>query len=131
MSPVPTFTKVLLYTDSDGRSRFRDDAMPMMASGAIGFLSDVFPARGYQLRHSPAGYESPFHCSSVPQWVFVLSGIMEIKLIDGETRQFRAGQSFLSQDLLPDGADFQDGLHGHASRQIGTEPLVTLFVRLS
>ena len=56
-----------------------------------------------QLRHSPVGFRSDFHCTSAPQWVFVLGGEMEIGLQDGTFRRFRPGQHFLSADVLPPG----------------------------
>ena len=44
-------------------------------------------------------------------------------------RVFRPGSHFYSADTLPEGASFDPTVHGHCSRQLGTEPLVTLFVR--
>jgi len=35
----------------------------------------------------------------------------------------------LIADLLPAGALFDPSVHGHWSRQLGADPLVTLFVR--
>ena len=45
------------------------------------------------------------------------------------TRVFGPGQCFYSNDTLPPGATFDPTVHGHCSRQLGDEPLVTLFVR--
>jgi uncharacterized cupin superfamily protein len=84
---------------------------------------------GYQLRHSPVGFRSTFHCTENPQWVFILSGHMEIGLQDGSSRVFSPGEHFYSADVLPQGSSFDDKVHGHWSRQVGNTPLVTLFVR--
>ena len=54
---------------------------------------------------------------------------MEIGLQDGSSRIFGPGQHFFSADTLPAGATFDADVHGHWSRQLGTEPLQTLFVR--
>jgi len=54
---------------------------------------------------------------------------MEIGLQDGSSRVFSPGEHFYSADLLPDGASFDARVHGHWSRQVGADPLVTLFVR--
>ena len=54
---------------------------------------------------------------------------MEIGLQDGSSRVFAPGEHFYSADVLPAGATFDPALHGHWSRQVGGEPLVTLFVR--
>ena len=84
---------------------------------------------GYQLRHSPVGFRSQFHCTTTPQWVFILSGSMEIGLQGGASRIFKPGEHFFSADVLPAGAAFDATVHGHWSRQVGSEPLQTLFVR--
>jgi hypothetical protein len=54
---------------------------------------------------------------------------MEIELQDGSRRVFEPGQHFHSADLLPAGSVFDPRVHGHRSRQLGPEPLLTLFVR--
>ncbi len=59
----------------------------------------------------------------------ILSGRMEIGLQDGSSRVFGPGEHFHSDDRLPAGATFDPRLHGHRSRQVGDEPLVTMFVR--
>ena len=92
-------------------------------------LSEVFACGGYQLRHSPVGFRSQFHCTTTPQWVFILGGQMEIGLQGGSSRVFAPGQHFYSADLLPQGAVFDPAVHGHCSRQLGEDPLITLFVR--
>ena len=126
---MTTFTQVILYTDTDGRARFREEAIELNEGTPKALLSPLAPSGGYQLRHSPVGFRSEFHCTGNPQWLFVLGGAMEIGLQDGSTRVFLPGSHFYSADTLPGGASFDPRLHGHCSRQLGTEPLVTLFVR--
>ena len=92
-------------------------------------LSALMPSGGYQLRTSPVGFRSSFHCTGEPQWVFILGGQMEISLQDGSARVFRPGEHFYSADVLPAGQTFDATLHGHWSRQVGPDPLVTLFVK--
>ena len=126
---MSTFTRVVLFTDTDGRARFREEAVPLSEGTPQSRLSTLLPASGLQLRQSPVGFRSSFHCTSTPQWLFVLSGCMEIGLQDGSARQFGPGDHFYSADVLPEGATFDPQLHGHCSRQVGDEPLVTVFVR--
>jgi len=123
-----TFIKVTLFTDRDGRARFREEPIALPEGTPQSMLSKVFPSSGYQLRHSPIGFRSQWHCTPTPQWVFILSGEMEIGLRDG-SRLFKPGQHFYSADTLPGGATFDANLHGHWSAQRGKEPLVTLFVK--
>ena len=123
------FTRVVLFTDTDGRARFREDSIPLDQGTPQSQLSALMTSGGYQLRHSPVGFRSQFHVSTHPQWVFILGGQMEIGLQDGSSRVFGPGQHFYSADLLPEGATFDPGVHGHWSRQVGPDPLVTVFVR--
>ena len=123
------FTKVVLFTDTDGRARFRAEAVALTQGTPQSMLSDVFASGGYQLRTSPVGFRSQFHCTTTPQWVFILGGQMEIGLQDGSSRVFTPGQHFYSADVLPPGAQFDPTVHGHWSRQLGDDPLITLFVR--
>jgi hypothetical protein len=124
-----TFTQTILYTDTDGRARFREQAIALNEGKPAAVLSPLMPSGGYQLRMSPVGFRSDFHCTGDAQWVFILSGQMEISLQDGSSRIFHPGQHFYSADTLPAGATFDATVHGHWSRQVGPEPLVTLFVR--
>jgi hypothetical protein len=126
---MTTFTKVILFTDADGRARFRDEVLQLDQGKPSARLSALMPSGGYQLRHSPVGFRSEFHCTGDPQWVFILGGVMEIGLQDGSFRRFGPGEHFYSADVLPSGATFDPAVHGHCSRQVGPEPLVTVFVR--
>ena len=126
---MTTFQKTILFTDTDGRARFRDEPIELTEGKPQAQLSALMASGGYQLRHSPVGFRSTFHCTENPQWVFILSGHMEIGLQDGSSRVFSPGEHFYSADVLPQGASFDDKVHGHWSRQVGNTPLITLFVR--
>jgi hypothetical protein len=126
---VTAFRKTVLFTDGDGAARFREEEVALGEGSPVAMLSPLFSSGGYQLRHSPVGFRSSFHCTPAPQWVFILRGAMEISLQDGASRTFRPGEHFYSADTLPAGATFDATRHGHWSRQVGDEPLVTLFVR--
>jgi hypothetical protein len=126
---LAAFTQVILETGPDGRARWREQAIALGEGKPQARLSALRPSAGYQLRESPVGFRSEFHCTGDPQWVFILHGAMEIGLQDGTSRVFRPGQHFYSADTLPPGAAFDPQVHGHWSRQVGDEPLQTLFVR--
>ena len=129
MRLMNTFTRVILFTDTDGRARFREEPLALTQGTPQSRLSELMASGGYQLRESPVGFRSQFHVSPHPQWVFILQGQMEIGLQDGSSRVFGPGQHFYSADMLPQGATFDPAVHGHWSRQLGAEPLMTLFVR--
>lgn len=126
---MTNFTKVVLFTDTDGKARFKEESIPMGEGNPQSLLTNIFSAEGYQLRYSPVGFRSQFHVTGKPQWVFILSGQMEIGLQDGTSRVFSAGEHFYSADTLPEGATFDAAVHGHWSRQVGDEPLRTLFLK--
>ena len=126
---MTSLTKVVLFTDQDGRARFREELVALTEGQPSSQLSPLLPSGGYQLRQSPVGFRSSFHCTGSPQWVFILRGQMEIFLQDGSSRLFKAGEHFYSADTLPEGAVFDASVHGHWSQQVGPEPLQTLFVR--
>jgi hypothetical protein len=128
-STMTTFKKTVLYTDADGRAKFREEEIALTEGTPQSMLSALSPSSGYQLRHSPVGFTSQFHCTTTAQWLIVLGGKMEIGLQDGSTRTFVPGDHFYSADLLPEGAVFDAAVHGHCSRQVGDSPLVTMFVR--
>jgi hypothetical protein len=126
---MESFTKVILFTGIDGRAGFREEQIAYSQGHSQAQLSEVLPASGLQLRHSPLGFRSAVHATTQPQWVFILQGMMEIGLLDGSSRVFRAGEHFYSADTLPEGVEFDPEIHGHWSRQVGEEPLVTVFVK--
>jgi len=123
------FTRLILETGADGRARWREEAIALDQGTPQARLSALMPSGGLQLRESPVGFRSDFHCTGAPQWVFILQGVMEIGLQDGSSRRFGPGSHFYSADTLPAGESFDPARHGHCSRQVGDEPLVTLFVR--
>jgi hypothetical protein len=126
---MATFKKIELFTDVDGRARFRESLVALENGTPQSMLSDLFTSGGYQLRESPVGFRSQFHCTGSPQWVFILRGLMEIGLQDGSSRIFGPGDHFYSADFLPANATFDANIHGHWSAQVGADALVTLFVR--
>jgi hypothetical protein len=126
---MTTFTKTILFTDTDGRARFKHEEIALSEGSPQSMLSQLMPSGGMQLRMSPVGFRSQFHVSPHPQWVFILQGQMEIFLQDGTSKVFSPGDHFYSADVLPQGATFDPKVHGHWSRQVGPDPLQTLFVR--
>lgn len=122
------FKKVILFTDTDGRSRFREEMIELTEGTQQIQLSPTFGSSDCRIRRSPVGYSYGFHCSSRPLWVVILQGQLQISLQDGTSRLFKPGDCLLSANVLPPGAVFDKNVHGHASRQVGPDPLVTMFV---
>jgi hypothetical protein len=129
MESMPFLLQTELFTDIDGRAKFRDIKVNLSEGSTAAALSPIQPSQGFQFRTSPVGFRSAFHCTTTPQWLIVLQGAMEIGLQDGSSRTFQPGQGFYSNDTLPESTVFDASLHGHWSRQVGDVPLVTVFVR--
>ena len=124
------FSKIVLFTGDDGRARFREESIALSEGTPQMQLSAPMAATQYLLRRSPVGFRSEPHCAPYPMWVFVLVGEIEVGLL--VLLVFRqAGGVFYSADMLPEGASFDPAVHGHWSRQVGADPLVTLFLRPS
>ena len=100
---MDTLNKVILFTDTDGRARFRDEEVPLTEGTPQSRLSALMAASACQLRQSPVGFRSSFHCTGHPQWLFVLGGQMEIFLQDGSSRTFGPGNSFIRPTPCPMG----------------------------
>ena len=64
---MDSFTKVILFTDRDGLARFREEEVLLTEGTPQAALSPVYPASGYQLRRSPVGFRSQWHCTPAPQ----------------------------------------------------------------
>jgi hypothetical protein len=75
------FKRKLLH--SNDRSQFQKVQVDLSEGTPQAMLSKLRPASGYQLRHSPIGFRSDFHCTTVPQFVFSRSDEIEIDLQDG------------------------------------------------
>jgi hypothetical protein len=129
MDNMPFLLLPELFTDTDGVAKFRDIRLNLSEGSPAARLSPLAQSTGHQFRMSPVGFRSSFHCTTTPQWLIVLQGAMEIGLQDGSSRVFKAGQCFYSNDTVPAGVAFDAAVHGHWSRQVGDEPLVTVFVR--
>lgn len=116
---MPVLHQIVLFTDSDGHARFRDEPIPPSERRPAARLSPLLASGGYQLRESPVGFRSEFHCAGAPPWLFLQRGQLEIGLQEGSTRVFGPGQHFCSADALPGRATFDPALHGHRSQQMG------------
>lgn len=127
--PLSSLNVSVLYTGADGLARFREQSVALSEGSPAARLSAWMQAAACRLRRSPVGFASDFHCTDQPQWLFVLQGVMEIGLRDGSARRFEPGMFFYSADTLPVGERFDPGRHGHCSRQVGPDALVTLFVQ--
>jgi hypothetical protein len=97
---------VRMYTGNDGQTHFEDLHMPAadIQNVAIQAGSDIV------FRRFPADYFSDWHTAPRRQYIFVLSGQMEIGIGDGTTRRFGPGDVVLADDMTG---------KGHTTRSLG------------
>jgi len=90
---------VRLYEGDDGQSHFED--MDMREDG--GFLFATHSVTGLVFKNDPAAHLGDFHTAPRRQYCITLSGSAEIKVGDGTSRTFRAGDVFLAEDVMGQG----------------------------
>ena len=88
-----------IYTGGDGQTHFEELDFPAPA------VERVAIKQGDEMvfRRSEAGMATDWHHPSRRQYLFVLSGRMEVTIGDGSTRQFQAGDVLLAEDMTGQG----------------------------
>ncbi len=109
-----------LYTGDDGLSYFRDVDEPMSEQGPGTQLSKLFQAKGMIMRRNTADYQLDYHPAPRRQFIFNLTGIVEIVASGGETRQLGPGSIMLADDTTG---------KGHISKALTPERL-SIFVHV-
>jgi hypothetical protein len=95
---------VRIHTGDDGQTHFEDIPPPADQSVALP------PAGNLVFRTFPADYFSDWHNAPRRQYIFILSGQVEIGIGDGTTRRFGPGDAILADDLTG---------QGHTTRSLG------------
>jgi hypothetical protein len=125
------FTKTILFTDTDGRAKFREESVALTEGTPQAALSPLDAFRGLPVAaQSRWAFAAPSIAPAVRSGCSCSRGRMEIGLQDGSSRRVSdRGNTSIRPIRLPEGATFDATIHGHWSRQVGPEPLITLFVR--
>ena len=110
-----------ISTGADGETHFRDIEIPLAEAGAIGRLSQTFPAAGVVFRETPADYDYDWHPAPRRQYIVLLDGEIEITVGDGETRRFRGGDVLLVEDTQG---------KGHRTRTVDGRVRRSVFIAL-
>ena len=105
---------VRIYTGSDGESHFEEIEPPYQQTPR-GERTPLEGAHGIEFARLQPGYFSDWHHAPRRQYVFGVSGAMEIGIGDGTIRTFGPGDVLLAHDLTG---------RGHTMRVVGTEPRV-------
>ena len=95
------YTRV--YSSPDGVSHFRDEAMAMEPGVYVQGIplvdsGETQPATALRFSHVAAGYDSDWHPAPRRQFVLILSGVLEVKVGDGDARRFGPGSVVFVED---------------------------------
>jgi hypothetical protein len=116
-----TFRVTRVWADEAGTTHFDELQIPLVDAGAIGSLSEPWPAGGVIFRANDPDYDYDWHPAPRRQLVVLLDGEIEIEVGDGETRRFRGGDVLLIEDTTG---------RGHRTRTVDSRPRRSLFVAL-
>jgi len=116
-----------IYCDATGESHFEDVSVPV---APINFappappLSVAAPIRAERLilAELPLAWSSTWHPAPQRQFYFHLSGTLEVKVSDGQVRQFSSGSLVLLEDITG---------RGHCTRVLGSAVVRGVFVHLA
>lgn len=108
---------VRIYTGNDGHTHFEDLHVPAEEVQNVAIQAGT----PIVFRRFPADYFSDWHTAPRRQYIFVMSGHMEIGIGDGTTRRFGPGDVVLADDLTG---------QGHTTRSMG-EPRVSATVAVA
>jgi hypothetical protein len=111
-----------VYADAAGESHFDEIDIPLQDRGAIGRLSEPYPANGVIFRENDADYDFDWHCAPQRQYIVLLDGAIELETSDGEKRRFGGGDILLVEDVTG---------RGHRTRTVDNRPRRSLFVTLA
>jgi len=114
------FPVVRIFTGADGITHFEDGLVPLVSVGEIGDLSEEIPGGTVRFRRTDAGYDYDWHPTPARQFIFMMSGAVEIEVGDGEVRRITAGQTLFLEDVDPP---------GHRTRNAGPTPRWSVFVQ--
>ena len=104
---------VRLYTGNDGQSHFEDLDMP---SGQVEQV-ELKAGADLTFRRSADGSFRDWHNAPRRQYVFILSGAMEIGIGDGTKRSLGPGDILMAEDLTG---------HGHTTLAVGDRVSVSV-----
>jgi quercetin dioxygenase-like cupin family protein len=112
---------IRIYTGADGRSHFEDIELRLSSQGDKSESAELIPGSGIVVRRFDPTRSNPWHHAPGRAAVFTLSGAVDIEIGDGTVRRLGPGDILIAEDLTG---------QGHATREVGPEPRVSIFVPL-
>ena len=112
---------IRIYTGADGASHFEELHPKLEPMGDQSASAELIPGSGIMIRRFEPTRSNPWHHAPGRYAVFTLSGAVDIEIGDGTVRRLGAGDILIAEDLTG---------QGHATREVGPEPRVSIFVPL-
>ena len=125
-----SFEIPLITSDSSYTSIFSSVQYPQHTRGDM-LLTDRIDALNLRLRISEPGYQSDWHIAGDPTLIVVQQGTLRIILRNNSLREFKAGDSFIAADYLPEATSFDTKKHGHRAEVVGNEKLIAVHIKLA
>ena len=113
---------IRIYAGSDGQSHFEEIQPRYESRGDQSETTELIPGTGILIRRFEPTRSNPWHHAPGRYAVFTLSGAVDIEIGNGAVRRLGAGDILIAEDLTG---------QGHATREVGPEPRVSIFVPLA
>ena len=108
-----------LYEDQNGESHFRDIEIEWAEERNFSKYSAWMPANGIIFRETSGDYDLDWHPAPRRQYIVNLDAGVKITASDGESREIKAGEIILVEDLTG---------KGHLSQSVGGQLRHSLFI---
>jgi len=118
-----------ITVDDNFISIFSEEFYPQTIRGGM-ILTDRIETQNLRLRKSAVGYSADWHVAGDATLIIIQKGILRLSLRNGDFKDFKAGDSFIAKDYLPEGIPFDSNLHGHKAEVIGNEELMATHIKL-
>lgn len=112
---------IRVYAGSDGKSHFEEIEPRLAPRGDRSESGELIPGSGILIRRFEPGRSNPWHHAPGRYAVFTLSGAVDIEIGDGTVRRLGVGDILIAEDTTG---------QGHATREVGPDPRVSIFVPL-
>ena len=112
---------IRVYAGADGKSHFEDIEPRWEPLGDKSERAELIPGSGIVMRRFDPTRSNPWHHAPGRAAVFTLSGAVDIEIGDGTVRRLGVGDILIAEDVTG---------QGHATREVGPEPRVSVFVPL-
>jgi quercetin dioxygenase-like cupin family protein len=112
---------ICIHAGCDGELRFQAIVPKYELCDAKSEIGEPISGSGIMVRRFKLRRSNPWHHAAGRYAVFTLSGAVDIEIGDGTVRRLGPGDILIAEDLTG---------QGHATREVGPEPRVSVFVPL-